>query len=238
MKQSLLVFLIAIGTITSLDAQIYPITLKDRIDHSAKIILAKVIDKNSYWDAMGTDIYTSYILEVTCFTKNPGNHKYVNIILPGGRLEDEIQIVYPEIKLKIGQEYMFVLNRLNKNFVLPTQLARNGNPTYEAYSYIQGILPMNNGYYQDYFNKTPIHESELLNIINAQTKVTPKRPDGRTFTARNQFNPNDGDLDNDGVQDIDADPNDPNSDSDKMVSPILKTLREMVFINRIQIRIH
>ena len=60
------------------------------------------------------------------------------------------------------------------------------------------------------------HESELLSIIYAKTNVTPKRPDGSTFIARTQFNPSDGDLDNDGVLDIyDIDPNDPNSDSDK-----------------------
>ena len=215
MKQTLIIFLFAIGTITSLVAQIYPITLENRINNSGKIILAKVVDKNSYWDALGADIYTSYTLEVTCFTKKPSNHKYVNVILPGGRVEDEIQMVYPEMKLRIGQEYMFALNELRNSAILPTQLARTSNPTYEAYSYNQGILPMTNGYYQDYFKKTPMHESELLSLIYAQTNVTPKRPDGSTFTARNQFNPSDGDLDNDGVQDIyDADPNDPNSDSD------------------------
>ena len=136
--------------------------------------------------------------------------------LPGGTLEDEIQMVYPSINLKIGHEYLFTLNELTNSSILPTQLARTSNPTYEAYSYNQGILPMNDGYYQDYFNSTPMHESELLNIIYAKTNVTPKKPDGSTFIARTQFNPSDGDLDNDGVQDIyDIDPNDPKSDSDE-----------------------
>ncbi len=215
LKQHLLVFFLIIGTITSSVGQIYPISLDDRIDNSTKIILAKVINQNSYWDATGADIYTSYTLEVTCFTKNPSNHNYVDVVIPGGRVEDEIQMVYPNINLKIGQEYLFALNELNNNVILPTQLARTGNPTYEAYSFNQGILPMTDGYYQDYFSSTPIHESELLNLIAARTNVTPKKPDGSTFTARIQFNPNDGDLDNDGVLDIyDEDPNDPNSDSD------------------------
>jgi len=169
LKQNLLIFLFAIGTVISLDAQIYPITLDNRIDNSNKIILAKVVNKNCYWDAVGADIYTSYTLEVTCFTKNPSNHNYVDVILLGGTVEDEVQMVYPNINLKIGQEYMLALNELNNSTILPTQLSRTSNPTFEPYSY-----------------------------------------------ARNQFNPSDGDLDNDGVQDIyDIDPNDPNSDSDQ-----------------------
>ncbi len=216
LKQNLLIFLFAIGTVISLDAQIYPITLDNRIDNSNKIILAKVVNKNCYWDAVGADIYTSYTLEVTCFTKNPSNHNYVDVILLGGTVEDEVQMVYPNINLKIGQEYMLALNELNNSTILPTQLSRTSNPTFEPYSYIQGILPMHNGYYQDYFNSTPLHESQLLSLIYDKTNVTPKRPDGSDFTARNQFNPSDGDLDNDGVQDIyDIDPNDPNSDSDQ-----------------------
>ncbi len=216
LKQYLIVLFFLIGTVASLVAQIYPITIEDRIDNSTKIVLAKVVNKKSYWDATGSDIYTSYTLEVTCFSKNPSNHNYIDVIILGGVLEDEIQMVYPTINLKIGREYMFALKELNNSNVLPTQLARTNNPTYEAYSYNQGILPMSDGYYQDYFTSTPIHESELLNLIYTRTNVTPKKPDGSTFTARNQFNPSDGDLDNDGVQDIyDADPNDPNSDSDK-----------------------
>ncbi len=214
LKQNLLV-LFVIGTVNSLFAQMYPISLENRIDNSAKIVLAKVINQNSYWDATGSDIYTSYTLEVTCFTKDPSYHKYVDIVLPGGRVEDEIQVIHPSVSLTVGKEYMFALKQTHNNNILPNHLARTGNPIYESNSHNQGIVPMTNGYYQDHFNSTPIRESELLELIAARTNITPKKPDGSTFTPRTQFNPNDGDLDNDGVQDIyDKNPNDPNSDSD------------------------
>ena len=214
--KQLILFVCLIASTLPVYANIYPVKLADRIDNSSQIVIAKAVNQYAYWNANGTDIYTSYTMEVVCYAKNPSNHYYFDLVLPGGTVEDEVQIVYPFMRIQIGHEYLIALEDLSQTQLSENHLARSSNPKYRPYSFIQGVLPMYDGYYHDYFDPNPKHESNLLNEINNRINQQTKRPDGSNFTARTQFNTNDGDIDNDGVADMyDADPNDPESDSDE-----------------------
>jgi len=79
----------------SLFANIYPVQLSERIDSSQQVVIAKVINEQSYWEADSSGIYTSYTMEVVCYFKNANEHYYLDLLLPGGTVEDEVQINFP-----------------------------------------------------------------------------------------------------------------------------------------------
>ena len=214
--KQLILFVCLIALNLPIYANIYPVKLDDRIDNSSQIVIAKAVNQYSYWNADGSDIYTSYTMEVICYAKNPSNHYYFDLVLPGGLVEDEVQLVYPFMRIQLGYEYLMALEELSQTQLNENHLARSNNPKYRPYSYIQGVLPMYDGYYYDYFDTNAKHESSMLSDIFNRINQQPKRPDGSNFITRILFNTNDGDIDNDGVADMyDVDPNDPESDSDE-----------------------
>lgn len=199
----------------ALFANIYPISLQHRIDSAEQIVIGKVIAENSYWEVDSTNIYTAYTMEVICYAKNADDVFYFDLLLPGGTVGEDIQIDYPYIKLQVGYEYMVAVEEITL-YQLNRKHARSSGPKFQPYSYIQGILPMHNGSYQDYNDTVEISEADMLQTIFDQVNTPPMKPTGAPWTPRTVFNMSDGDIDNDGVPDMyDLDPNDPNSDSDR-----------------------
>ena len=216
------IYLLATNT---LFANIYPISLQTRIDSAEQIVIGKVIAEKSYWEQDSSNIYTAYTMEAICYAKNHDNVVYFDLILPGGVVGEDIEINYPYVKLQVGYEYMVAMEKVSF-FQLNRKHARSSGPTFQPYSYIQGILPMHNGFYQDYMGTEQISEKDMLQTIFDQVNTPPLEPTGAAWTPRTVFNPSDGDIDNDGVPDMyDLNPNDPNSDSDgDMISDIDESL--------------
>ncbi len=209
----------------ALFANIYPISLQNRIDSAEQIVIGKVIAENSYWEQDSSNIYTAYTMEAICYAKNHDNVFYFDLILPGGVVGEDIEINYPYVKLHVGYEYMVAMEEVSF-FQLNRKHARSSGPKFQPYSYIQGILPMHNGYYQDYTDTVQISEEEMLQTIFDQVNTPPLTPMGEAWTPRTAFNLSDGDVDNDGVPDMyDINSNDPYSDSDgDMISDIDESL--------------
>jgi len=131
---TLLVCLIA--SILPVYANIYPVDFNERIDKSTQIVIAKAVNQYAYWNATGTDIYTSYTMEVICYAKNASNHYYFDLILPGGLVEDEVEIIYPFMRIQIGHEYLIALEELQQIQLSRNHLSRSRNPKYSPYSFI------------------------------------------------------------------------------------------------------
>jgi len=205
-----LLFLLPISGI----AQMYPIPLHERIDSSKKVIIGKVIDSNAYWEADSSSIYTAYTMQVVCYAKNGDNNSTFELIIPGGTVGEDIQVNFPFVQLDIGYEYLVAVEDVNLS-TLSRKHARSSGPTYQPFSYIQGILPMHNGQYQDYFDTTTMEEFSIIDSIEFMTGEQAVNPDGTDWNPRDSFPESDGDIDDDGVMDMyDIDPGDPNSDSD------------------------
>jgi len=195
-------------------AQVYPIPLNERIDSSKKVIIGKVIESNSYWDADSSNIYTAYTMEVVCYTKQWDSNNYFDLVLPGGIIGEEAQLNYPYIQLDIGYEYMVAVEDVSL-YTLNRRHARKSTPTFQPYSYVQGIFPMHNGYYQDYFDTIPVFEEDFIGLLESITGEQATTPAGSDWEPRDTFPVSNGDIDEDGVLDIyDIDPSDPNSNSD------------------------
>jgi len=213
-KSTILAILILLLLQVQSFAQLYPVPLQERIDSSKKVIVGKVLAANSYWEADSSNIYTAYTMEVICYTKNRDNNEFFDLILPGGVVGEDAQIDFPHIHLEIGYEYMVAVTEVDL-YTLNRKHARSNRPSFRPFSYIQGILPLVNGEYKDYFDTTTIAESVLIDSIETFTSEQATEPDGTDWFPRDSFPISDGDIDDDGVLDIfDIDPSDPNSNSD------------------------
>ena len=215
MPKVLLILISFFIATASLFANIYPISLAERIDSSEKVILAIAINKESYWDADSTDIYTSYTMKVICYAKNHDNHHFFDLILPGGTVGEDVQVNYPFMELTLGNEYLVTVENVTLFQLNRKHRARSSNSKFQPYSYVQGVLPMNNGSYSDYSTDTLMQEADLFAYIANNTSEEARTPKGDLFESRDSFPISNGDLDSDGVMDIyDENPNDPFSDSD------------------------
>ena len=160
-------------------ATIYPISIDQRITESKQVVIGKVVQQYSFWDQEGQNIYTAHLLEVTAYLKKASTQQYIEIITPGGVIENEAEIVYPSIELNLNKAYFFFLEDLP--LAIMAQTSRTSIPRFCAYSYIQGILPLQHNQYVDYIDKTPKSINQLLKKTQTLTQFVAKRPDGNMF---------------------------------------------------------
>ncbi len=178
MITSLLVFM----AITLSYASIYPISIDQRIQQSTQITMGKVVQQYSFWDTERQNIYTAHLIAITAYLKKASNQQYIEVVTLGGVIEEEAQIVYPSIELDLHQTYFFFLEApplsvMDNN----SQVNRTQIPRFGTYSYIQGILPIQQNNYIDYLNKSPKSIQQLLKKTQALTQFIPKHPDGNAF---------------------------------------------------------
>jgi len=171
-------------------ATIYPIPIDQRIQQSKQIAIGKVVQQYSFWDIAQQNIYTANLLEITAYLKESSSLQYIEIVTPGGVIEDEAQIVYPSIELGIEQTYFFFLEEAPLS-VLPNNNKTNRNqiPRFCAYSYVQGVLPLHRGNYVDYIDKSPKPINQLLKKIQHLSQYIAKQPDGEVFFFEKEIPP-------------------------------------------------
>lgn len=169
--------------VNQLYATIYPISIDQRIQQSKQIVIGKVVQQYCFWDAEKQNIYTANVLEITAYLKKASSQQYVEFITLGGVLEDEAQIVYPSIDLTLHQAYFFFLEEPPLTVMSTnTQANRTQIPRFCAYSYIQGVLPLQKNNYVDYLDKAPKPINQLIKKAQALTQFVAKQPNGAAFT--------------------------------------------------------
>ena len=165
---------------------VIPIDLNDRAAHAEQIVLAKLISSHSYWDATRSNIYTSHQLQVSAYLKEGNQQKYITIVVPGGIVGEDAQVVSPSIDMHIGTEYCVFLKRAPIYQIQP-QLATSklANTYFQPYAYMQGVLPLEQGQYREPITKEVFSEKVLVDKIFDKVKVEAIKPDGIVFRARN-----------------------------------------------------
>ncbi len=157
-----------------LQADVYaclqPVTINDRIDGATQIAVGRVIQATAQWDTEKKNIYTIYTFQSNSFLKQSTNFQYVDIVIPGGVIGDEAQIMSPSIELLINQEYLFFLTPSSTSL---EKTATPIHPSYELYGYVQGSLPLTDGNFQDFFGSKPIGYATLVEYIKKRTGFDP-----------------------------------------------------------------
>ncbi|MEM1119705.1 MAG: matrixin family metalloprotease [Bacteroidota bacterium] len=193
---------------SSLFATVIPVSLADRVQNAGQVVMARAIAAHSYWDANHKNIYTTYTMETRAFMKVPSSARTFELILRGGEVDTDLEIVTPNVSIEIGQEYVMMVNNASESILRPNLAdAALKTPHFQLHAYVQGIMPYKNGKYVDYATEEPMDERTMMTTIQALTNMTPLTPDGAIYTPREQS----VDLDRDGVcSRWDCDDNDPN----------------------------
>jgi Matrixin/Secretion system C-terminal sorting domain len=171
---------------SNLMGSIYPVSLKERVDNSSIIALAKLKDKHAYWSSDNTNIYTLNLLEVTAFLKGNNGRNEIALISFGGRIGDKMQITFPSVQLEPGTEYLVFLN--SENFQIDDKELRTRRPILyqaEAYACVQGVMKFQDGKYVDLLSEPLQSEEQLFSKIGSmQGGEKPRYPDGKIFLPR------------------------------------------------------
>ncbi len=210
MKKILFNFITCLSLILctqSLFASVIPIPLDNRVKNSTQIVIAKAISAESYWDDNHTRIYTSYTMEVTAYLKNASTAAIFELILPGGEVDGELEVITPNVNIDIGKEYMLLVKNAANNVKKPK---KNGEASkkseFELYSHVQGALLYENGEYIDFTEVESMDEEKIMERVYKITGNIAKTPNGQTYNPRKKIK----DKDNDGIcSTMDCDDNNP-----------------------------
>ncbi|MEZ4919932.1 MAG: hypothetical protein R2792_12590 [Saprospiraceae bacterium] len=156
----------------SLHAQIFALSLEDRIAEAEHIVIARVTDQESYWDSGQKNIYTSNTLEIQAYLKGYAPQTNVVLISEGGMIDNKMESVSPSLQLTPGQRYLFLLEADNHK-IDNKQYRQVHSETIQARAVacVQGALPYHSGTFRDLLTEPPLSESALLLRVQAQTHV-------------------------------------------------------------------
>ncbi len=164
---------------------VIPIELGDRAERAEQIVLAKLVSSHSYWDATNSNIYTNHQLRVTAYLKDGNRQEFINVIVPGGVVGEDAQVVFPNIEMHTGMEYCVFLKRAPIHKIQP-QLATSklANTYFQPYAYMQGVLPLQEGKYIEPITKESLLEDVLVDKIFEKAQVKALQPSGVVFRSR------------------------------------------------------
>ncbi len=147
---------------------LFPVSLQEKVNHSALIVEGKIIGLSPSWNASQTMIYTAVDIEVYCVKKGSTNSTQIRIYVEGGQVGSSSVEVHPSPKVEIGQIGMFFLNPI-VNPVMTMSPIVYGFPAgpQSVYEYIQSS------------NAVDCPFDNHFNIQNFGTLVS-------LFTAQNQ----------------------------------------------------
>jgi len=170
--------------------------------------MAKAISAQSYWGPNKDRIYTAYTMEVRCYMKEESSIHSFQLIIPGGEVGDELEIVTPNVEIKIGEEYVLMVENASTSTINPELSAAAARmPQFQPYAHVQGVMEYQNGMYVDYVEGKPIDEQAMLHQIKEITDIDAVTPAGEKYIARQLV----VDADGDGVcSTLDCDDLDPN----------------------------
>lgn len=205
--KTVLIYLLLIIS-QQLFATVLPIQLYDRVEASGQVVMAKAVAAKSYWGPAKKRIYTTYTMEVRCYMKEKSSAYSFQFIIPGGEVDDELEIVTPNVDIQLGEEYVLMVENATTATINPDLSdAEAKMPQFQPYAHVQGVMEYQNGMYVDYVEGKPMDEQALLSQIKEITHLDPITPSGDKYIARELV----VDADNDGVcSTLDCDDLDPN----------------------------
>ncbi len=167
MKKLLLVLTAVIISLVSFaQCMMIEIPLDQRAKASDLVIEGRVIEKNCYWDAHQTTIYTVNTVEVYKVFKGTISTSSIQVLTSGGRVDDRAVIVHPALELNIGDVGVFTCETV-KRFDVVSNVSRTQMPQFEAYGGAQGFVQYNsyNETANDAFKSYKNIEKEVYSVV-------------------------------------------------------------------------
>lgn len=115
------------------------VSIEDQVNNSEAIVEGKVVDKTTFWDTNGENIYTLNRIEVSKVFKGQSSN-YIELITEGGAIGLQAQHVSHSLRLQPGDLGIFMLA---KNEVGLQRQTAPQSDTFKSYSAIQGFYKYN-----------------------------------------------------------------------------------------------
>ncbi|TAK34819.1 MAG: T9SS type A sorting domain-containing protein [Saprospiraceae bacterium] len=133
---SILMLICILAASFSANAQLYEVSLDEKIQHSSLIVEGRVVAQESYKTPDG-EVYTANKVAVSAVLKGKLKENFVTVTTWGGETEDETVTWSHMLTLRLGEEGIFFLER---NKVQETNNRDFPSPAFEVYSSSQGFL--------------------------------------------------------------------------------------------------
>ena len=133
----LLTILLMVSATCSFAQFSIPITLDERVSHSALIIEGKVTDKTAFWDSDHRLIYTLNRVAVDKIFKGSVPADTIDVVTTGGISGQQGLIVSDEAVLDQGSQGVFLLNPHRNATKLPSYASK---APYEMFAASQGMI--------------------------------------------------------------------------------------------------
>ncbi len=135
-QSTVLLFMCIFAFTYTAKAQLYEISLDEKIQQSSLIVEGRVIAQESYKTSDG-EVYTANKIAVSALLKGKLKENFVTITTWGGEMNDEIVTWSHMLTLRPREEGIFFLE---SNTVPETDNRDFPNPSFEVYSSLQGFL--------------------------------------------------------------------------------------------------
>lgn len=144
------------------------ISLTQQVNASTSVIEGEVISKASYWDSDYSNIYTVNTIKVFKVFKGE-NYAIIELITPGGTVEDMAQITVPSLQLRKGDIGVFTLENASNKLVSSKVISK----LFKPYSSVQGFYKydLNTNFAVNTFSKKGNISSYFYEEIERLTKT-------------------------------------------------------------------
>lgn len=159
----------------------YAVPLSSRIMSSDRSVIGTVSASSSFYSNETRSIWTLHQVQVHAYLKQAGAAPVVGVLTPGGRLENQAEMVYPSLTLEPGDRIALFLDEIGAENRHP---AFPGIPQYLPTADAQGALRFHRGMYHDLHDAAPMDEQTLLTVVAAATGQEPLTPEGRPYRPR------------------------------------------------------
>jgi hypothetical protein len=89
------------------------VPLRTQVQSSSQIIEGKVLSKSSFWDNNQHNIYTVNTIEVYKVFKGQILTETIEVVTPGGAVDNDSEVVTPSLSVKVGDIGVFMLHSNN-----------------------------------------------------------------------------------------------------------------------------
>lgn len=154
----------------SANAQLYEVSLDEKIRKPSLIVEGRVVAQESYQTPEG-EVYTANKVAVSALLKGNMKENYVTVTTWGGKVGKEIVTWWHMLELHTGEEGVFFLDKSNVPEIAKKQFP---NPSYEVYSSSQGFLKFARNKNGTWVATEPFHtytsvENEIYDYIAEKT---------------------------------------------------------------------
>ena len=167
---TLLTLIGILAGLPTVKAQLYEVSLDEKIQNSSLIVEGRVVAQESYKTPEG-EVYTANKVAVSALLKGNLRENYVTVTTWGGTIGREIVTWWHMLELQSGDEGIFFLERSNVQGIPKKQFP---SPSFEVYASSQGFLKFARNKNETYVASESFHiytslENEIYSYIKEKT---------------------------------------------------------------------